>query len=619
MRHGGAGWYARGMRTARVLPPDPSPLRRSWSQKLAWPQPDRVLVEQLRLVHANAPYSFLSAAIVALLAAWVLAAAAGPVVIACWMAAVVGFGVLAVALARAFLRQTDPLPGSGDEASAVILLYALYGAVWGALPWLALDAAAPTDVALLIGCIAGMLAGGSSFMTPVRFVFAGYCVLLLLPLAIKLALTGETPYQALAGGVVIALAVSIAQANRVADSYRTMIELRFENVELVERLRLETESALAARADAEGANLAKSKFLAAASHDLRQPVHAQGLFLEVLARSTLTDEQRVVLTHARAAGTASGEMLNTLLDFSRIEAGVVKPQMAPFRLQPLLNEIEVELAALADAKGIVYRSRETHAVVASDAALVALILRNLVSNAIRYTEKGGVLVGCRTRGGAVEVEVWDTGIGIAPEHEQDVFREFHQLGNPERDRRKGLGLGLAIASGMAATLGHALVLRSRVGRGSVFRLALPLTDAPAVAEAATRSGDKVRLLGLRVLVIDDDETVRSGMQHLLRDWGAVCDAAESIDEALVMARAHAPALVISDYRLREQRTGAEAIAAVRSALGVDVPALLITGDTAPERLREAEASGVALLHKPVAPADLYRAVLTVLEQSAHAA
>ena len=591
----------------------------SRSGRLRWfarPRADRVLVEQLRLVHANAPISFLCAGMVALLAVWVLAPVAGRVAMACWMLAIVVCSAMPLALGRRFLLRVDPQTGSDRVAGVTIFLYAVYGAVWGALPWLTLDAAAPTEVALLIGFMAGMLAGGSSFMAPVQGVFAGYCVLLLLPLALKLALTGESAYVALAVGVVISVVVSIAQARRVAGSYRTMIELRFANVELVERLHLESGRAQAARAEAEAANLAKSKFLAAASHDLRQPVHAQGLFLEVLARSELTGEQRGVLANARAAGIASGEMLNTLLDFSRIEAGVVKPQVQPFRLQPLLNKIEIELAALADAKGIVYRSRETRAVAASDPALVDLILRNLVSNAIRYTETGGVLVGCRTRGGSVDVEVWDTGIGIAPEHQRDVFREFHQLGNPERDRRKGLGLGLAIASGLAAALGHALTLRSRVGRGSVFRLRLPQTDAPAVQEAATRSGDKVRLLNLRVLVIDDDETVRSGMQHLLRDWGTSCDAAESIDEALDLARAHAPALVISDYRLREQRTGAEAIAAVRGALGHDVPALLITGDTAPERLREAEASGVALLHKPVAPADLYRAIMTVLDAPA---
>ena len=224
---------------------------------------------------------------------------------------------------------------------------------------------------------------------------------------------------------------------------------------------------------AERANAAKSKFLAAASHDLRQPIHAQGLFLGVLARSELTVYQRELLSSARAALEASGEMLNTLLDFSRIEAGVIKPQIRSFLLQPLLNKIENEFAPQADAKGLVYRTRETFLAVQSDPMLVELILRNLVSNAIRYTEHGGVLVGCRQRGNKVVLEVWDTGIGIEPTHQQEVFREFHQLGNPERDTRKGLGLGLAISDGLARALNHGLSLASKPGRGTVFRLTVP--------------------------------------------------------------------------------------------------------------------------------------------------
>lgn len=185
----------------------------------------------------------------------------------------------------------------------------------------------------------------------------------------------------------------------------------------------------------------------------------------------------------------------------------------------------------------------------------------------------------------------DTGIGIAPEHQHEVFREFHQLGNPERDRRKGLGLGLAISEGLARALGHDLSLASTPGRGSVFRLTVPLATAAAPGnEQAPMTESKTRLLEVRVLVIDDDEAVRASMLHLLGDWGRQCDAVESIEEALTLARAHRPDLIISDYRLREQRTGVEAIAALRELLGSTLPGLLVSGDTAPERLREAHAA-----------------------------
>lgn len=400
----------------------------------------------------------------------------------------------------------------------------------------------------------------------------------------------------------------ISWQNSVIQEPRAAISF---GIDVTERKQME-KALVAAMQRAEDSNTAKSKFLAAASHDLRQPIHAQGLFLDVLSRTELTAQQRELVDSTCAASDASADMLNTLLDFSRVEAGVIEPQVQAFRLQPLLNKIEREFERQADAKGLSYRSRETALVVQSDPALVELILRNLVSNAIRYTDRGGLLVVCRKRGDQAVLEVWDTGIGIEPSQQHEVFREFHQLGNPERDRRKGLGLGLAIVAGLARTLGHDLALASTLQRGSVFRLALPLATAALPVEQVTVEPGKTQMLNVRVLVIDDEETVRTGMLHLLRDWGCECEAAETIEEALALARAHAPDLVISDYRLREQRSGIEAIAALRELLGDALPALLITGDTAPDRLREALASGIPLLHKPVSPSQLYRGLVTVL-------
>jgi signal transduction histidine kinase/CheY-like chemotaxis protein len=372
----------------------------------------------------------------------------------------------------------------------------------------------------------------------------------------------------------------------------------------------------AAQREALLANTAKSKFLAAASHDLRQPIHAQGLFLDVLSRTTLDVQQHEMLAKARVASDASCEMLDTLLDFSRIEAGVVKPFVQPFPLQPLLNKIEREFESQADARGLAYRSRETGLVLQSDPSLVELILRNLVSNAIRYTERGGLLVACRARGDHAVIEVWDTGIGIAPSHQQEIFREFHQLGNPERDRRKGLGLGLAIVEGLANTLGHRLSVSSMLGRGSVFRLAVPVAGAAARIDQPEQVQRIAPRLNVRVLVIDDDEAVRAGMFLLLRDWNCACEVAETIEEALALARVQPPDLVISDYRLRDQRSGMEAIVALRALLGKALPALLITGDTAPTRLREAYDSEIPLLHKPVSPGELYQKLVEVQEDIA---
>jgi len=486
-------------------------------------------------------------------------------------------------------------------ARQLTLVALLDGFVWGGAYILFFTPDSVAEQVLLLSMLVTIVAGSifvSSFWPATLIAFSTPAFMLA---AVPFLQQGTTTSLIMAGALMFMLAILVQMlyaANRLS---REAIVLRFENLDLVEGLREQKQVA-------EDANMAKSKFLAAASHDLRQPIHAQGLFLEVLSRTEQTPHQQELVSSARAASEATNELLNALLDFSRIEAGVIVPRLQPFRLQPLLNKIENELAPQADAKDIVYRSRETQAVVHTDPMLLELILRNLVSNAIRYTEHGGVLVACRQHGAKALLEVWDTGIGIAQEHQKDVFREFHQLGNPERNRNKGLGLGLAIAEGLTRMLGHELTLSSVPQRGSVFRLMLDIDDTiPAVQAAMAQS--KSRLLNARLLIIDDDEIVRSGMLHLLRDWGCECDAAETIEEALALARLHRPDVVISDYRLREQRTGVEAIAALRALLGESLPALLITGDTAPQRLREAQASGIPLLHKPVSPDKLYRRLI----------
>ncbi|MDH2919338.1 MAG: CHASE domain-containing protein [Sideroxydans sp.] len=234
----------------------------------------------------------------------------------------------------------------------------------------------------------------------------------------------------------------------------------------------------AAKADAEHANLAKSKFLAAASHDLRQPIHALCLFLDVLGGTTLNTQQQKLLAQIRLASDATNNMLNTLLDFSRIEAGAVEARPHDFALQKLFVAVSNDFQSQAASKGLRYRMRNTRVNVYSDPMLLEMMLRNLVSNALRYTPRGGILLACRQRGNEVIIEVWDSGIGIAPEHQETIFHEFQQLNNPERNRDKGMGLGLAIVQGLARTLDHPLTLRSRLAQGSVFRITVPLARQP---------------------------------------------------------------------------------------------------------------------------------------------
>ena len=566
----------------------------------------RILIEQLRLLYGNVGSSVIPTLLLGPLLFGVLGNEVNTTGLAVWSVATTLSKLVNWLHARHHLKVQLVASDGPRLVWGLIALNAVDGAIWGSLAWFALDNGNLAASVLAIAVLTGVAANSMSLLAPVLPVYVAFVLAEMVVGVSKLFLIDTPAYQALGIAGFLYFPIMVGQCLNNARIAKASIVLRFENVDLIK-------IAEGARREAEQANMAKSTFLAAASHDLRQPIHAQGLFLEVLAQTELTSYQSAVLASARSASLASGEMLNTLLDFSRIEAGVVKPVTQPFDLQSLFHTIENDLAPVADVKGLVYRSRETTAVVLSDATLVELILRNLVSNAIRYTEKGGVLVACRIRASHAVVEIWDTGVGIAPENQQAIFREFHQLGNPERDRRKGLGLGLAIVEGLSRALGHRLSMTSEVGKGSVFKLELPLSDSAVNKDRRPLWSVKDRLQGVRALVIDDDEAVRSGMSHLLQGWGCHCNTAGTINEALALARMNAPDIVISDYRLREQRTGTEAIAALRKLLDKEVSALIITGDTAPERLREALASGLPLLHKPVTPDRLRLAIETSLK------
>lgn len=566
---------------------------------------DRILIEQLRLIYASMTITVVPTFPAIAVLVWTLGQGGNWSHLLAWTAVVSVTNAYSIVDARRQLARGLVVADARRLLRRLLISIFIAGLSWGALAFGALGNTTAVGSILVISVLAGVSGGSVGLFSSVFAVYVAFIVPLVGLTVARLFQLDDPAYAAFGVISLFYIGTLLTQSYMAGRAVLAAINLRFENLALLAT----TE---AAQKNAELANTAKSKFLAAASHDLRQPIHAQGLFLEVLSRTKLDAHQTEVLASARLASQASSDMLNTLLDFSRIEAGVVEPQAAPFKLQNLLYKIENDLAPLANAKGLVYRSRETSAVIHSDASLVEMVLRNLVSNAIRYTERGGVLVACRLHHGMAVVEVWDTGIGIAPGNQQEIFREFHQLGNPERDRRKGLGLGLAIADGLAKTMGHALSLKSTHGRGSVFRLALPLSlsSVPLAAPAVHSSPDG--LAGVRVLLIDDDEAVLSSMAQLLRAWGCRVDTADSIEHALALAAQMPPDVVLSDYRLRGQQTGGQAIAALRALVRSSLPALMITGDTAPDRLRETMSSGVPLLHKPLAPGQLLKALTRLL-------
>jgi CheY-like chemotaxis protein len=288
---------------------------------------------------------------------------------------------------------------------------------------------------------------------------------------------------------------------------------------------------------------------------------------------------------------------------TKLDAGIVEPVPTELPVQRLLDRIETTFADAAHKKGLRLRVVESGAWVESDPILLERILLNLVSNAVRYTEKGGVVVGCRRRGPSLRIDVCDTGPGIPEDQRRSIFGEFYQLARSDAGRREGLGLGLAIVDRLCRLLRHRVEVDSHPGRGSRFSVSVPVAQARTEIEIpapASPIADPAR--GKRIMVVDDDTLVLDGMRGVLQGWGCQVATAVSGDAALArLEEDGAPDLIISDSRLADGENGVDAIARLRAAAGMPIPAFVITGDTAPERLREASAAGFALLHKPVSP------------------
>jgi CheY-like chemotaxis protein len=377
-------------------------------------------------------------------------------------------------------------------------------------------------------------------------------------------------------------------------------------------LRLAREEALTAQHAAEMAARSKSRFLAAASHDLRQPLQSLFLFAEVLSSGRLGMQERNSMESIERALGALKMLLDAILDVSKLDAGIIGVERRDVPMREILGHIAGEYAGRAAGRRLDFRVVGCDAVVHTDPALLGRILRNLVENALRYTQRGRILVGCRRRGDRLLVQVTDTGIGIAPEKQQEIFEEFVQVANSERDREQGLGLGLAIVRRLSQLLGHPITVRSALGRGSTFKLDLPLVRPAEGQAAAPRAPCRAmtRHEARVVLVIDDDAIVLMGLVAMMDSWGQRTLAANSRDEAVdqLQASGMVPDLILADYRLRAGETGLDVIAEVWRRVGREIPAILLTGDTAPAVLREAHARGLRLLHKPILPPELKRAV-----------
>ncbi len=356
---------------------------------------------------------------------------------------------------------------------------------------------------------------------------------------------------------------------------------------------------------AELASMAKSQFLASASHDLRQPLHAMGLLLSVLEQYVSDQDGLEVLTRVNTSLEAMNELFSGILDISKLDANAIAVDLQTVGINDVFDRLESDFTSEANDKGLDISFVASSLHVMSDSIQLERILRNLISNAIRYTDKGKILVGCRRTQDKAGIYVIDTGVGIAPEDQKIVFQEFRQIGNPERDRRKGLGLGLAICERVAHLLGSSLNLSSEKGKGSVFSLDLPIAESNCEAFDVERQAAG-SLEGLRILVVEDEIEVQEASQIMLQSWGCQPVISGSVQEALAQLeqKQFQPDMIIADYRLRENETGLDAVLKIRSHLQWDVPALIVSGDTNPELIRKLEEHDLSFLSKPLMPREL---------------
>ena len=494
-------------------------------------------------------------------------------------------------------------------ANLYVIGVIISGSMWGIASFLFFD---PNDlivVVILITFTLGVSAGAATSISVYYPAFFGFIISAIIPLAIRLVIEGGI-FVPFGSAVLFYIAISTLFAKQHHNATLESLRLRFENLDLIDKVTQEKERFEHEKQIAEEANVAKSKFLAATSHDLRQPLHALGLLISTLESTDNPEIRREILNQTKESVNALDDLFNSLLDVSKLDAGIVEVDIESFSLNDLLDRLRNEFTALAIEKGIELRITRTNFYTSTDPVLLDRILRNLISNAINYTQYGKILVGARSIGNDISIGIWDQGDGIPKNELKNVFSEFSQLHNPERDRTKGLGLGLAIVKRLCDLLGHTYELKSEFGRGTYFNLVVPKGNKLLVKTVNNLDIKLDTINSQMVLVIDDEKAIRESMRLILTKWGYKVIIADSITSALekVKHSENTIDLIISDYRLHDNATGVEAIKKVQNVLKFPVNGILISGDTSPEILKLVKASNLPLLHKPVKPAQLKIAI-----------
>lgn len=529
----------------------------------------------------------------------------------------VAYGLSAFRIASLLRMRAAQRHGRAPSSRLLIGLSLVGGATWGAAGWLFFTPANPLNILLLGLAIAGVSAGSIASTAALWPAYLSYSTASALPFAIR-ALHEGGPLSTVGWLMLLFLAFNVIFARNVHRVICGAIQLSRQNAELIRNLEKENVRAVdMARA--------KSTFLAAASHELRQPTHALGLLIQALqniAAMPAAPPEHLGRVAQQMQRSLEGltQLLSTLLDISKLDAGATEPRMGPVSIGSVLETLESDFACLAAGRGLRLVVIPSDAWVWSDSVLLKLIVANFIANAIRYTARGGVLVAARRRGHAVVIQVYDTGIGIPDAERDSIFLEFHQASNAVAlgMNNAGVGLGLAVAAKAAGLIGARLKVRSRIGRGSMFSIEAEYTLKREWSKPA--SSLRLAQQPRTILVLDDNQQVLAALELILSQWGhdviVACSPAEALDR--IASHARRPDLLISDLRLPDGDADIERLRKAAAApSGALPPVLLVTGDTSRERILDARATGYEVLHKPVPPAQLAKSIEQLLGTCSH--
>ena len=574
-------------------------------------QEDKIRAALVELLYRNSYGVVASNVLISLAAAYVLRNTVPASWLVGWLGALYLLTAIRVLAARRFFSR-DREPASVLRWAWLAAAFScVSGLLWGMLGWVGFVPEQPVPFLFTAVALTGLVCGTVPSLSAFPPALVGSIIATVVPVMARSFINGgdaSGAYLSLLTGLV---AINFYYCRTTHRMLRETIRLRLENVELVGHLEEE-------RDRAQAADRAKTRFLAAASHDLRQPIHALSLLITKLAMlghrgAVQSADARDLAAKAKSIVGNLGALLNGLLDISRLDAGVVAVERETVNLSQLFSQLGNEFASAAKDRGLDWRVVDSRLQVDSDPMMLKRVLGNLLSNAFRYTGSGGVLLGCRRRGASVEIQIWDTGPGIPADQQAMVFEEFVQLQNPARDRALGLGLGLAIVRRTAVLLQHPLKLVSVTGRGSMFSVTVPKANAAAIPLPDNRTS--LAGIAVSIMVVEDEGDVLEIVAQLLTLQGHRVYAGRSAAEvqrvhAEAMVAGDAPVdLIVADYRLGDGATGLDAIEALCAHIGRAVPAIIVTGDTSPTRIKEATASGHRILHKPVTGEELHEAII----------